>query len=46
MYNEVQQKKKNTIRSSVDPFSGASQCRNIKELLIRNQKKIGIVIEL
>ena len=46
MYNEVQQKKENTIRSSVDPFSGASQYRNIKELLITNRKKITIVIEL
>ena len=46
MFNEVQQKKEHTIRSSVDPFSGASQCRNIKELLITNRKKINIVIEL
>ena len=46
MYNEVQQKKEHIIRSLVDPFSGASQCRNIKELLVTNRKKITIVIEL
>ena len=46
MYNEVQQKKENTIRSSVDPFSGVSQGRNTKKLLITNRKKITIVIEL
>ena len=46
MHNESHQKKEHTIRSSFDPFSDASQCRNIKELLITNRRKIIIAVEL
>ena len=41
-----QQKREYTIGSSADSLSGTSQCRNIKELMITNRKKVTIVIEL